>query len=434
MQAWELFLGNLEKKLGKKVVDGWLRPLKIVKFDACNLYLEAENVFQISWFEEHIRPIAKQHFCNNNSHQIQIHFLGGKPGRKREEEKNVPLTPPIEILSDPIDPGQTFSNFLFDQKNNLIVQFFKHLSIGAYNPVFLYGPQGIGKTHLLQACANKLKAQGLSVFFVRAETFTEHVVKAIRSSQMTLFRNVYRNQDVLIIDDAHDFSRKTSTQEELFHTFNALHTMEKQLIFCSHLPPQRLEEIEPRLISRFEWGIVLKLEPLSSTKMHQVLKNRARLFHFPLNDPLVEYLVTHFPSSMKYQMRALEALMLRHKSSTPLSLGEVEKLLEDLLNEEKKLKITPEKILSTTAAYFGIRREDILSKSHTQECVVPRKLAMFLIRKHLRLSYLAIGRVFERDHSTVMTNIRQIEKNLDKDTLSTSLEEIETQLQKSSDT
>ena len=426
MQAWDAFLDALEGKLGKQVVSQWLRPLKVIRYDACNLYLEAENSFQVSWFEEHVRKIAQKDLRNNNAHLIKIHFLSHAKEKKKKNEEILP--PPLEIQPDPIDPTQTFTNFIHDKQNALTVQFFKQLAPAAYNPVFLYGAPGIGKTHLLTACANKLRAQNLSVFYVHAETFTEHVVKAIRSSQMRDFREIYRNQDVLIIDDVHYFARKAATQEELFHTFNTLHTSGKQILLSSHLPPGKIDEIEPRLISRFEWGIVLELYPLDSQKMGQVLKNRARLYHFPLPDPLVEFLIQHFSTTPKSMMRALEALMVRHKGSATLSLQEAQHLLADLLIEEEKSELTPEKILSAASAYFGIRTQDVLGKSQAKECVFPRKLAMYLCRKKLRLPYATIGKIFGRDHSTVMAGIRQIEMKSGLEEIEAALEEIELKL------
>ncbi len=429
MEAWDAFLCDLEKEMGKETVERWLRTLKILQFDACNLYLEAQNSFQIAWFEEHVRKKATASLHNNNAHPIKVHFsYTPKKGKKRLEE---PPPPALQIDADEIDPTQTFSNFIHDEPNALTVQFLQELSPGAYNPIFLCGPAGIGKTHLLMACANKLQAEGLSVFYVHAETFTEHVVKAIRNSHMHAFRQVYRNQDVLLIDDVHHFARKNATQEELFHTFNTLHTAGKQIILTSHLAPSQITEVEPRLISRFEWGIVLPIKPLSKDKMGEVLENRARLYHFPLPDSVKEFLIKAFSTSSKSMMRALEALMMRHRHSSTISLEAAEHLLEDLLKVETHTKVTPEKILSATAAYFGIHQNEILGKSQSKECAFPRKLSMFLCRKKLKLPYLTIGKIFGRDHSTVMANIRQVEQKSTSEEFESALKEIETILQKS---
>jgi len=423
MKLWDDFLSDIEKKLSKSAVDKWLRPIKVTRFDACNLYLDAESSFQIAWFEEHVRDYAKKNFCNNNAHPIKIHFSKQAKQKTKKKVEDPPL-PPLEIESTPINSSQTFSNFLFDQKNSLTVEFCKTLSPGAFNPLFLYGAPGAGKTHLLNACANKWKNAGLNVFYVHAETFTEHVVKAIRSSQMQKFRGIYRTQDVLIIDDIHCLARRSATQEELFHTFNTLHTSNRQIVLTSHLLPSQMEEIEPRLISRFEWGIVLEIASLSPEKMKQALKNKANLHHFSLSDPVAQLLQSRFSQKTNTLMRALDALFLRHKGTNPITLNEAEILLADLLRAEEEQKLSPEKILSATSAYFGIRKSDILGKSRARECTVPRKIAMFLCRKNLKLPYLTIGKFFGRDHSTVMTSINQIEKKSGANEISAALEEI----------
>jgi len=422
MQAWDAFLRDLEELIGKGTVDRWLRPLSVVDFDACNLYLEAQNSFQISWFEEHIRKRAESSLLNNNGHPIKIHFRT-TPKVKKEKAAEPVLT--LQIEPDPLDPSYEFANFIYEEQSELTFKFFHQLIPGAYNPIFLYGPEGIGKTHLLMACAHQLKRQQLSVFYVHAESFTQHVVQAIRGSQMRLFREIYRNHDVLIIDDVHCLARKGATQEELFHTFNALHTAGKQIIFSSHLPPSKIEEIEPRLISRFEWGIVLQLNPLSQAKMAEVLSNRAKVYNFPLSEPLLNFLIEKFHSSSKSMLRALEALVLRHQKSTELIPESAEHLLADLLNVEKKNELTPEKIITATSAYFGIRTDDILGKSQSQECTLPRKLAMYLCRKKLALPYLTIGRIFGRDHSTVMASIKAIEDKSSSEEIGKALEKIQ---------
>ncbi|MBS0628980.1 MAG: ATP-binding protein [Verrucomicrobia bacterium] len=426
MQAWDAFLRDLEKHIGKETVDKWLKPLVVVDFDACNLYLEAQNSFQISWFEEHIRRRAESSLVNNNAHPIKIHFR--TPPKVKKEKAEIP-TLPLQIISDPIDLSSNFDHFVYDGRNELTFKFFKELQPGRYNPIFLYGPEGTGKTHLLMASAQKLKEQNLSVFYVHAETFTQHVVQAIRNSQMRQFREIYRNHDVLIIDDVHCLARKGATQEELFHTFNALHTAGRQIIFSSHLSPSKIEEIEARLISRFEWGIVLQLHPLCQNKMTEVLKTRAKMYNFPLSEPLLDLIIEKFSSSAKAMLRAVDALALRHQKPTELTVDKAEHLLSDLLDVEKQSELTPEKIISATAGYFGIRSDDILGKSQAKECTLPRKLAMLLCRKKLGLPYLTIGRIFDRDHSTVMASIKAVDDKSTTEEIGCALEKIQTLLE-----
>jgi chromosomal replication initiator protein len=293
-------------------------------------------------------------------------------------------------------------------------------SLGTFNPIYLWGGCGSGKTHLLMALAHAFKKRGLNALYARAETFTEHVVAAIRSSEMQAFRKAYRNVDVLLVDDIHVFARKDATQEEFFHTFNTLHTSGRQIILTSKCAPSLLQEIEPRLISRFEWGIDVHFEKLNAEDLRKVLEKRCASLHFPLSDEVCSFLIQAFPSS-KSLHRALEALILRCHLDTDARLkrdpqsidkGMAIKMLGDLTAQEQKIALSPEKIINTVSSIYGIRCEDLLGKSQSQECSLPRQIAMYLCRHELKLPFQSIGQVFSRDHSTVMTSIKQIEKKI----------------------
>jgi chromosomal replication initiator protein len=265
MQAWDDFLNAEEHRLGKEVAAKWLRSLRVIRFDACNLYLEAKDPFQIRWFEEHVRPGIQTRLQNNNSHPIKVHLKAAstEPSEKKPPKKKWEPSL-LKITSDPLDSFATFEHFAADGNNQIPYQLLYNLEQGSFNPIFLHGPTGSGKTHLLMAMAAKTKQK---VLFVNAETFTEHVVQAIRLGWMQEFRNAYRKVDLLIIDDIHLFAKRTATQEEFFHTFNALNLEKKQIVLSSALPPHLLQGIEERLISRFEWGITLCLEKPGRTAL-----------------------------------------------------------------------------------------------------------------------------------------------------------------------
>jgi chromosomal replication initiator protein len=271
------------------------------------------------------------------------------------------------------------------------------------------------------AIAQAFQKKGVHVLYARAETFTEHVVSAIRGSEMQAFRKAYRHVDVLLLDDVHLLARKGATQEEFFHTFNTLHTSGRQIILSSKCAPGLLEEIEPRLISRFEWGINLHFEKLSGEELKRLLCKRCVALGFPLSDEVARFLVQTFPSSKSLQ-RALEALVLRchlggevrHKRNSQLIDKKIaEEMLSDLMIQEQKITLCPEKIISIVSSVYGIRAEDLLGKSQNQEYSFPRKIAMHLCRQELKIPFQSIGRIFGRDHSTVMTSIKQIEKKLE---------------------
>lgn len=445
MQAWTKFLALQESTLGKEIVDNWLRPLKVIRFDACNLYLEAADTFQQMWFEEHIRPKLKHSLLNYNHVPIKVHITvtalktpttKKKYQKQKEEQADLSTKPSLQITFDYPDKFCTFDNFVTNENNTLAHNLLKELclsamestqgkglvQIGTYNPIFLYGDSGCGKSHLLAATAHSLMQAGLRVIYARAETFTDHVVNAIRAGEMHLFRQAYRNTDVLILDDIQIFGRKAATQEELFHTFNTLHMAGKQIILSANRPPQELQHIEPRLISRFEWGIVLEVANLTPKDVRQLLQNKCTTLDFPLNPRAQDYILETFSTGSKSVVKALEALILRshiapgihtHVSSTALTVNQTRLYLSDLAKAEQGLKLTPEKIIKHTADHFGIKVEDILGKSQARECSLPRQLAVYLCRELLKMPFKKIGDLFDRDHSTIMTSVKQIKKQVE---------------------
>lgn len=426
MHAWEEFLKKQEPLLSKAVVDQWLRTLKVVHFDSGNLYLEAKDSFHILWFEEHIRPHLKSQLLNNNFRPIKVHITAQEATTSKTQKKEKSKSaPPIQFAFDKLDENATLDNFIPGESNKVVFKLFSELidssTLGNFNPIYLWGSSGCGKTHLLIALTHAFRKKGLNALYAKAETFTEHVVAAIRSSEMQAFRKAYRHVDVLLIDDVHVFARKDATQEEFFHTFNTLHTSGRQIILTSKSPPALLEEIEPRLVSRFEWGINVHFEKLNPSDLKEVLIKRCISFHFPLSDEVVDFLVHSFPSS-KAINRALEALVLRcHLESDarikrdPRSIDKALtiKLLSDLIAQEQKTALNPERIISTVSAIYGIRSDDLLGKSQSLDCSLPRQIAMYLCRQELKLPFQGIGQIFSRDHSTVMTSVKHIQKKVD---------------------
>lgn len=422
MRAWEEFLVQQELQMGKETVSKWLRPLKVLRFDACNLYLEAKDTFQALWFEEHIRPKIVSSFVNNNQKKIKVHLaigskiIIGKQPVKSPSKK--PVAPPkFHLRFDTLDPLYSFENFLILKKNEIT---FRLLSGSLdFNPIYLYGPSGSGKTHLLMSLANQKEKLGQKVIYAKTDTFTDHVVNAIRSAEMGQFRAMYRNVDCLILDDVHLFSRKSATQEELFHTFNALHLDGKQIILGANCPPALLRDIEMRLVSRFEWGIVLPLEAPQGEEILNLLKAKALALEYTLPPKVAEFLIEAFPSGPKNVIRALEALILRshveHDEKViykPISVPIAKQYLTDLLLAEKQHALTSEKIIRSCAEHWGIQSEDILGKAQRKECALPRQIAMYLCRNELKLPFTKIGEIFGRDHSTVMSSIKLIDKAL----------------------
>lgn len=434
MHAWDQFLERVEQELGKSTVDKWVRPLKVIRFDALNLYLEAQDTFQILWFEEHIRQKALKEFFNNNHKPIKIHLSTQSQGKTANQKyKQKVEGEKISYTFKSLDPSCRMSHFIFSKENVLAEKLFGQLvqvdfgHLPEFNPIYIYGPKGCGKSHLLMASAAHFHSKGLKAIYSTSDLFTDHLVSALRAADMSRFREVWRACDVLLLDDVEHFAKRGATQEEFFHTFNALHLAGKQIILSSNVPPQELAQIEPRLVSRFEWGIVVPLKPLPKENFPLMLQKKADALKVQLPPKVAAYLIDFFQSSPKALMQGLEALILRmhlEKESfqtlnhlSPLSL---KKILSDLLKMEEQALITPSKIIGGVAQVFQVGEEEVRGKSQARECIEPRKMAMYLCRQMLKMPYTKIGEAFDRDHSTVMSAVRQVEKNLKEPNSSTS--------------
>lgn len=437
MKAWEHLLSDLEDELGSSIADRWLKSLKVIRFDAANLYLEACDPLHAAWFEEHIRPrLKKRGFLNENHRPVKIHLstsyksrefdknFGGKPTQPKTDsssslgietansKKSQAVFPSLTFTfrQDALDPACKLNNFVVFPGNAIAHKLlceWADTKASPFNPIFLYGKIGSGKTHLLMGAAHCLSAAGKKCLFVTADTFTEHVVQAIRSSRMQEFRKIYRDLDVLLIDNIDQIARRTATQEEFFHTFNTLHTLGKQIVLSSIAPPSKLSEIESRLISRFEWGIAIGLEKADG---RQILQNKARQWNLSINEELITFLLERFPSN---PVLALQALALRIHAEKVISIDLAKRLLVDLLRKEEARAITPEKVVKALSAHFGIKASDLVGKSQMREFAFARQTAMYFCREILKMSFQAIGQFFGRDHSTVMTSVKQIQKGID---------------------
>lgn len=399
MKEWQEFLSQLKKELGTEIVERWVP--KISRFDAANIYLEADDSFQASWFEEHVRPRLKD-LTNTNNRPIKVHLFKEKKVEMKREENS------LTFHSSPLDPEMLLDNFIPSEKNLVVYKLFEEPS--PFNPIYIYGPKGVGKTHLLMGAAKALQKEGKKVFFVRAESFTDHVVQAIRLGQMQQFRKVYRDIDALVIDDIHIFSKKAATQEEFFHTFNTLHMQGKQIIISANVPPSQLREIEARLVSRFEWGISLEV---GKSDLKLILNQKAHSWKISLSPAMSEWLIQKLPHD---PVLALQALVFRSKG-TPLSPQLGEKLLKDLLEKEGENALNPEKIAKLVAMHYGITAEDLFGKSQIRSIAQARQIAMYFCREKLKLPFQKIGELFGRDHSTVMSSIKQVQKGVDEKTI-----------------
>lgn len=440
---WDLFLTELEDSYGKETIDRWARSLK-VNTSLSTIAISAKDSFQVLWFEEHLKNKFTAYLLENNlKYKVNIAVEGEKNNKHKPKTASKPKekkSNSFQLYFPEIDPSLSFERLLTHEENAIpfkiveesctaiIQEKLKNISTllssdekhSAFlpNPIYIYGPSGSGKTHLLQAAAARLQHAGIKAMYAGADLFTEHVIKSIRAGEMSHFRKLWRTVDVLLVDDVHVLAKKSATQEEFFHTFNTLHTAGQQIILAANSMPQQLQFIEPRLISRFSWGIVLGLATLPKKMYKALLEQKAHALNFTLTPKITNLLLELFSSSPKSCCQALEALILRSSFSsqgakkTHFSISEehLRSLLKDLIDEEEKSALTFERIVAQTAQSYGVTEADILGKSQRSEYALPRQITMYLVRKHLKLPYMKIGDRFYRDHSTVMSALRHIEK------------------------
>ena len=290
----------------------------------------------------------------------------------------------------------------------------------AYNPLFLYGGAGLGKTHLMHSIAHYIieHNSSLNVLYVTSEDFTNEVINSIQHKKQEELRSKYRNIDVLLVDDIQFVIGKESTQQEFFHTFNALYNSKKQIILSSDKPPKELDVLEERLRSRFSWGLPVDIQPPNYETKIAILRKRAELDNVYIDDEIFDYIATHIKSNIRDLEGALNKIKVYSKlNKKPIDLELSKVALQDLIDNKTKQQITPDLILQTVAEHFNIQTSDIISKKRSHDIAYPRQICMYLCKKMTDQSLVKIGEIIgKRDHSTVIHGIEKIEKDLEKDT------------------
>lgn len=354
---------------------------------------------------------------------------------EEEAEKEKPLVPQPRKNPSPssetpeskytnLNPKYTFETFVIGSNNR-----FAHAASVAvaespgkeYNPLFLYGGVGLGKTHLMHSVAHYILQKDASkkVLYVTSEVFTNELIDSIRNgnnTSMTKFREKYRNIDVLLIDDIQFIIGKESTQEEFFHTFNALHGASKQIIVSSDRPPKDLETLEARLQSRFEWGLIADISsPDYETRM-AILRKKEEIDGYNIDDEVIRYIATNIKSNIRELEGALNKLVaLSNLEKREINISMAEEVLKDIISPNNKREVTPQVILDVVADHFGVSAADIVGGKRNSEIVTPRQIVMYLCREITDTSYKNIGILLgNRDHSTVISGDNKIREKLKK--------------------
>lgn len=408
----------MQEVLSHDVYERWIEVIEPVSLDNNNLILNVDNDFLKNWISDHYKDfimdallvsgapsdLKLSFFVKTNDSYSQQPVIETTVKKKKSQSSyynNDKVTP--------LNQNFTFDNFVTGPSNS-----FAHATaLGvcqspgrAYNPLFIYGETGLGKTHLMQAIGHKvLETAGLSVRYVSTESLLNEYVDALKDRSTVDFRNKYRKTDVLLIDDIQFLSKREGLQEEFFHTFNTLYDSHKQIIMTSDRPTRDMQGlIEPRLVSRFEWGLVTEIESPDFETRLAILRYKQSLLNVNISD----YLLTFIAENIKSNVRALEGALNRTISFTKLNpqinftIDNLRNLLKDQLNNEVQKDISFDDIKKSVADFYDIKFSDMSSKDRSRSLAAPRQIAMFLCRKLTRASLPEIARSFDKTHATIL--------------------------------
>jgi chromosomal replication initiator protein len=424
-RAWQIVLGQLQMEMPKASYDTWVRDTHPMGYENGVLTVGVSNTYARDWLESRLSSTVSRSLIGIMNCNVAVNFIvsqnGGQGKTVSIDEKYDDLG--IESLNEPLyNPSlnhrYTFENFVVGAGNRLAhaaCQAVAEKPARAYNPLFLYGGVGLGKTHLLHAIGNACQARGLNVLYVSSEEFTNDMINAIRSHTTQAFREKYRSIDLLLIDDIQFIAGKESTQEEFFHTFNTLHGQDKQIIVSSDRPPKALVTLEERLRSRFEWGLTADIQPPDLETRLAILRCKAERTGRYVPDNILETIARRVQSNIRELEGALNRILaFAELSGATITPQLTEVALADLLPRPNDLK--PERVINLVANSFNLTTESILGRDRSQAVVLPRQVAMYLLRKEGNISLPQIGEALGgRDHTTIMYGIEKISDLLERD-------------------
>ncbi|OGN90108.1 MAG: chromosomal replication initiation protein DnaA [Chloroflexi bacterium RBG_13_48_10] len=410
----------------KASFDTWVRNAEIVSYEDNVFFIGVPNAYARDWLESRLSSKIKRLLCGVLNRTVSLRFVVWQAGADKPAEETVPQQeqeeeheiPPAQYTTAALINRYTFENFVVGSSNRLAHA--ASLAVAekpakAYNPLFLYGGVGLGKTHLLHAIGNHCIKHNQNVLYVTSEEFTNDLINAIRSHTTQTFREKYRSIDVLLIDDIQFIAGKESTQEEFFHTFNSLHGQEKQIIITSDRPPKALVTLEERLRSRFECGLTADIQPPDFETRVAILQSRSERMGRLIPSEIIETIARRVQSNIRELEGSLtRVLALADLSHLPMNAKLVDIALADLL--PKRTKVGPDEVVSQVAGAFGVSVQNLVGPDRRQEVVLPRQIAMYLMREETNYSLPKIGETFGgRDHTTVMYACQKVADLLERD-------------------
>ena len=421
---WSAALGELQLQMTQATFDTWLRDSKLLREDNGTYVIGVKNGYAKDWLENRLLSTIKRTMARIAGRTVAIEFVVWSEGAERRNDVSLLNSPPpvAEQADDSppanLNPRYTFERFVVGPGNRLCQA--ASLAVAespanAYNPLFLYGGVGLGKTHLLHAIGHVCQGKGLRVLYVSSETFTNDLIEAIRSHTTDTFREKYRTADVLLVDDIQFIAGKESTQEEFFHTFNALHGTGKQIVISSDRAPKAMSTLEERLCSRFEWGLIADIQPPDLETRIAILRSKADGCDTAVPNEIITIIASQIQSNIRELEGALNRVVALSKlTHQPLTPEVAETALGNLLPQQGSL--TTDQIIEAVARHFSIEVSALQGRSRTRAIARPRQIAMYLLREETESSLPEIGAVLGgRDHTTVLYGCERIADLIEED-------------------
>jgi chromosomal replication initiator protein len=420
---WDELLAHIQPRLDTETYEIWQESVLPLGFHRSTFFIQVPNHFYRDWLATRYASLIKNYLQEITNDEIEIQFL---PAEEVNEKllNRIRKTAPSAVETCSLNPRYTFETFVVGNSNR-----FAHAACLAvaespaetYNPLFIYGGVGLGKTHLMHAISHYILKRGKlnRIVYVTSEKFTNELINAIANKRTAEFRDKYRGMDVLLIDDIQFVAGKERTQEEFFHTFNTLYEANKQIVISSDRPPKEIPTLEDRLRSRFEWGLITDIQPPDLETRIAILRKKAQLDNVSVPDETLEYIAEQITSNI----RELEGALIRvvayaSLNKQPITTQLARDILKDILPGKQQRQITAQLIQEKVAAYYGLKPEEFKSKKRSRNIAFPRQIAMYLVRELTDLSLPQIGDAFGgRDHTTVLHACEKISNQLASDAL-----------------
>lgn len=421
---WNKSLSIIEKKVGANPYELWFKPAKLVQIKDNTVVIEVPNRFFKDWIEDFYPTLINEIIGDITGQTVALKFRIAEKEDSALKKIDARLEGRKQRLASKgiyLNPKYTFESFVTGDSNK-----FAHAaamkvadSLGkAYNPLFVYGGVGLGKTHLITAIGNKAadKRQDLNILYVSSEQFTNEVVSAVRHGKTEDLKSRYRNLDLLLVDDIQFIENKTATQEEMFHTLNTLYEKQKQIVLSSDRPPKEIKNVTDRLRSRFSMGLIADIQAPEIELRMAIIQKKAQLERIHLTEDVVGFLA----SRIKSNIRELEGSLIRLGAQSsltgePIDVAMAKKILRDIVQDDDR-PITVEQIQKAVAEFFGIKCQEMKSKKRTKEVAIPRQVAMYVSKQLTDASLSDIGKNFGgKDHATVIYACKQIEERRKED-------------------